>query len=214
MSTQVVCISRAMAAGGEDVGREVAMRLGLRYVDDEIILRAAREAQVDPALVASAEQRQPLLQRILAKLPAARDLVGGLNLGAVLPAGAASAGHRASEEDLRILIRAAVHEVGRAGDAVIVAHAASMALAGIDGVVRVLVTASAETRAARVAAEQGLNERDAAASVAASDRDRREYFRRFYEIGEELPTHYDLTINTDQLTTAQAAAMIAAALAR
>ena len=47
--------------------------------------------------------------------------------------------------------------------------------------------------------------------IATSDRERREYFQRFYKLQEELATHYDLVVNTDVLTTPQAVAVIFAA---
>jgi CMP/dCMP kinase len=214
MSFRVVCISRTIAAGGELIGQMVAQRLGFRYVDEQIITRAAQLAQVDPALVAAAEHHRPLVQRLLDKLAAAADLVGpvslatGVPLDAVVPGGSA---YRAAPEDLRVLIRAAIHEVAAAGGAVIVAHAASKALTGAEKVLRVLVTASPETRAQRLASGQGTSAADATAAIAASDRERRDYFQRFYQIKEELPTHYDLVINTDVLLPEQAAAVIVSA---
>ena len=60
-------------------------------------------------------------------------------------------------DDLRTLIRAAIYEVTTAGQAVIVAHAASLALGGMEGVLRVLVTASPGTRAHRLAAAQAIS---------------------------------------------------------
>ena len=87
-----------------------------------------------------------------------------------------------------------------------------MALAGVEGVLRVLITASADVRSGRIAAAQNLAERAAADAVARSDRERRQYFQTFYGIKEELPTHYDLTINTDALSPEQAAAVVAAAV--
>ena len=53
-------------------------------------------------------------------------------------------------EDLRGLIRAAIEETSARGDVVIVSHAASHALAANTDVLRVLVTASRETRTARL----------------------------------------------------------------
>jgi len=110
-----------------------------------------------------------------------------------------------------VLIRAAIYEVARAGQAVIVAHAASMALAGIEGVLRVLVTASTEVRAKRMASAERLERAAAEDAIAASDIDRRDYLKRFYGVKEELPTHYDLVINTEVLTAERAASAIVAA---
>ena len=44
-----------------------------------------------------------------------------------------------------------------------------------------------------------------------SDAGRRDYLKRFYEIDEELPTHYDLVVNTDVLTVEQAADLVSRA---
>jgi cytidylate kinase len=214
MKTRVVCISRTIAAGGEAVGEIVASRLGFRYVDEEIISRAANQAQVDAKLVAAAEQRKPLLDRLLDKLPTAHDVAGAVTLSTGVPVDIFTGGvveYRAVSDDMRVVIRAAIHEVAQAGQAVIVAHAASMALAGSEGVLRVLVTASAAVRAERLVAAQGLAKPAAETAVASSDRDRREYLKRFYGVKEELPTHYDLVLNTDVLPAEQAAAIIVAA---
>jgi len=214
MTARVVCISRTKAALGEEVGTRVAERLGFQYVDEQVIERAARLAQVDPKLVAAVEQRQPLLHALMEKLAAARDLVGPATLAVGLPVVAGSAerkGYRARSEELRHLIQAAIQAVASEGRAVIVAHAASMTLATRSDVLRVLVNASDETRARRLAAAQGVALDEATAAVADSDRNRRDYFRRFHGIDQELPTHYDLVLNTDVLSPEHAADVIVCA---
>src|SRR6476660_774569 len=122
MPAQVVCISRTDAALGDDVGTVVADRLGFQYVDEQVIERAARLAQVDPKLVAAAEKRQPLLRGLIEKLAAARDL-GGLAVPGRPPE---RAPYRATADELRFLIQAAIQQIANDGRAVIVAHAASM----------------------------------------------------------------------------------------
>lgn len=210
MSFRVVCISRTTAAGGESIGQAVAQRLGFRYVDEQIIERAAQQAQVDPAVVAAAEHRQPFLKRLLEEMATsaavvAGTVVTGVPVDAFVPSPST---YRADPSDLRVLIRAAIHEVASAGQSVIVAHAASMALGSEEGVLRVLVTASPQTRVCRLAEAEHITETEAERCIAASDRERRAYFKRFYLVDEELPTHYDLVINTDVLTPADATALI------
>ena len=211
MGFRVVCISRTLAAGGEVVGRAVAQRLGFRYIDEEVVTTAAEKAHVDASVVAAAEHKQPFIKRLIAAmavqgLPDPSGLSAGLLLeptfqATIVPAPILPEEHRA-------LIREAIREIANEGDAVIVAHAASMALAGTAGVLRVLVTASPRTRAERLAA---AGERDAEAAVAASDHERRDYFRLFYKIKEELPMHYDLVVNTDALTPEEAVRLIVSA---
>ena len=115
------------------------------------------------------------------------------------------------EERLRGLIREVIEEVAAEGRAVIVAHAASMALAGRDGVLRVLITASPEERAERLVWASGLDRGIAEQAVRNSDLERAHYFRRFYHLDAELPTHYDLVVNTDRLPPEEAVAIIVAA---
>ena len=214
MTFRVVCISRTSGAGGEAIAQAIAQQLTFRYVDEEIISLAARRAQVDPALVAKAEHRQPLLQRLLEKIPRGGEVaslasgIAGVPLG---PSGPASGAHRVDPADLRAMIQATIHAVADAGQAVIVAHAASMALAKADGVLRVLITASAATRVRRLAERERLVAEEAERRIADSDRERRAYFERFYKLPEELATHYDLVINTDVLSTPQAVSVVLAA---
>jgi Cytidylate kinase-like family len=199
----VVCISHASGAGGEEVGRLVADRLGFLYVDEEIVLHAAARAGVDPESVAVEEERVPTFARMLGYLAE-----GGYPTG-VVPGQPGEA----SSELVRTFIRDAIQEIAERGDAVIVAHAASYALAGRSGPLRVLITAPREARAAQLAASDGLEGREAARAVKRSDAGRADYLKRFYGVAQELPIHYDLVVNTESLSVDEAAALIAQAVA-
>jgi hypothetical protein len=201
---QAICISRSTGAEGEAVGRAVAERLGFRYVDDEVIEEAAKSAGVDRELVADAEQRKPLAVRILAHIGEQSP-----ETLALLPATGPESLPR--EEDLRLLIIDVLRSLADAGSVVIVAHAASFALAKRD-VLRVLVTASTETRAERVAKARAVDSRTAAKTVKRDDDERADYLKRFYRVDRELPTHFDLVINTDALTPEKAADVVLSAL--
>lgn len=208
MAHQVVCISRSRAAGGEAVGRMVSDALRFRYVDDEILVRAAEKADVDTQLVADAESRKSLLTRVIEVMATAGTVA--LDPAAAFAPDALVAVNASA--NYQQLIGEVIQETGAAGDAVIVAHAASITLAGMDGVLRVLVTASPEARAQRLVDAGGVSADDARTAIDESDAARADYFRRFYDISEELPTHYDLVVNTDVLSIDGAAqAVIAAA---
>ena len=76
---------------------------------------------------------------------------------------------------------------------------------------RVLVTASPETRARRLAEARTLDLKDARKAITDADTARADYLRRFYGVEAELPTHYDLVVNTDTLSVEQAADLVARA---
>jgi cytidylate kinase len=206
MACLVVCISRAVGAGGEEVGRLVADRLGYEYVDDEVVAQTAAKAGVDTGVVADEEERKSLASRVLqalARSGGAEGLaVGGMPI------------HTTDEpapEDIRVLIRETIEQTAAQGNVVIVAHAASYALGEKPDVLRVLVTASPETRARRLGESENLDESASAKAVKDSDAARRDYLKRFYGVGDESPTHYDVVLNTDKLAAAQAAELISLA---
>lgn len=98
------------------------------------------------------------------------------------------------------------------GQVVIGSHAASIPLAGRGDVLRTLITASFDARVER-AARDGRR-RNPAQFVRDNDAGRAGYFQRFYGIANELPTHYDLVINTDAWAADEAADIIVAAARR
>ena len=207
MKTSVVCVSHATGAGGNEVGRLVAERLGFRYVDEDLVSQAALRAGVDASEIADEERRKSWLARVLDDLA-----VGGGEAWAMTGLGPYGAvGVATTSDELRAYIREAIEETAGHGKAVIVAHAASHALAGRQETLRVLVTASPATRAGRVAEAEGLDETRAAKAIKDADAGCADYLRRFHGVEQELPTQYDLVLNTDQLSPEQAAALISEA---
>jgi cytidylate kinase len=201
MAAEVVTIALTTGARAEQIGRLVAEHLGFRYVNDEIIDRAAEQAGVSRQAVAEVEQSPTLITRIMNSLAAgmAAEWSGRSLTGEEIDPSAS----------YRRLIQAVIREVAAKRKAVILAHGASILLASSPGVLRVLVTASPSTRVARVATESGQDERQAKREIERADGERRAFFKRFYDLDQELETHYDLVINTDVLAPEAAARLIA-----
>lgn len=208
MPCSVICISRSSGSGGDDVGRLVAERLGFLHVDEEIVARAAARGGISAADVADEERRKSLTARILGSV-----FDGGssaMALGVSVPV---MTGEEPGSSEIQALIREAIEQTAARGDVVISAHAASHALEPSARILRVLVTASPATRALRVSEEAGVDIAKAERTVKAADAARRDYLRRFYGVAEELPTQYDLVVNTDLISLEQAAAFVVGAVA-
>ena len=204
MARRVITVARTVGAGGEETGSMIAKELGFRYADDEIISEAAERAGVSREAVEKVEQSPGLIARILdtmASVPLDPQVYYGQALAMPVAPGVRSGGY---DE----LIQKVIIETANRGDVVIVAHGAGICLRGTPGVLRVLVTAPAELRAKRLAAGD-MDEKTAAKTVENSDKERRDFLRRFYQVNEESPAHYDLVVNTDVLTVDQAADVIA-----
>ena len=211
MSVRVVCVSRTLGSLGEEIAELVSKRLGFRYIDREIVVRAAEREDLEPGLIEDVERRRSFIERLLDSL----DRTAVLESAAFNPTLRSPAEYTtALAQELndpahrRELVRESIREFGNRGNVVIVAHAASMALEGLEGLLRVLITASPETRARRVAESGGMEEREAQRAVRRSDGNRAEYFKNFYGLREEQSTQYDLVINTDVLAAEAAADLI------
>jgi uncharacterized protein len=206
VARSIVCISHAWGAGGEEIGRLVADRLGFLFVDEELISRAAARGGIDPETVADEERRTPMFGGLLDDLSEADVRVLATAPESLLK-------EEPPSEAVRAFIRDAIGEVAERGNAVIVAHAASYAVGARPQALRVFVTAPRETRSKRLGAANGLSDAEAARTIKRSDAERVDYLKRFYGVGQELPIHYDLVINTDTLSIDEAAALIVQAAA-
>ena len=202
----IICISRSAGSGGDDVGRLVAEQLGLLHVDEEIVARAAARGGISPDDVADEERRKSLTARILGSIFDGSS--NALALGVSLPV---LTGEEPDSSEIQALIREAIEQTAARGDVVITAHAASHALEPRADILRVLVTASPATRARRISEQAGVDVANAERTVKASDAARRDYLKRFYDVAEELPTQYDLVVNTDLISPEDAAALVAGA---
>jgi hypothetical protein len=196
---RIICVSHLTGAEGEAVARGVAERLAFRYLDEEIIETAAEWVDLDPSVVGDVERRKSLMTRITESmrgqsLPTRPDASGQSR------SGAAALRQMPTDEDLRVLITDAIREAAQEGDIVIASHAASVVLADRKDALRVLVTASQKTRVGRIAAARNLDLRKAEKVLAEEDAARADYLKRFHGIELELPIHYDLVVNTDDLT--------------
>jgi cytidylate kinase len=202
VACRVVCISRADGAGGGAIGRLVAEQLGYEYVDEEIVARAAAKGGISAGEVADEERRRSAVQRLLTEMSRS---VGAESFGM---AGLVGTQFEETPDAIRAVVKDAIEEVGGRGNAVIVSHGASFVFPGQEDVLRVLVTASPETRARRLGQTRELAPRDAEKAVKGADAARADYLRRFHGVPDELPTHYDLVVNTDVVTVERAADLV------
>jgi hypothetical protein len=184
----------------------VADQLGFLYLDNEIVAQAAARAGVGPAEVADAERRRSLINRALDAIAQ-----GGGETWTMTTVGLPPAGSRLGRYDLLALIREAIEQAAARGEVVIVAHAASHVVAGMEDALRVLVTASPDRRAKRLEELHGIDAGEARRTIKDADAGRRDYLKSFHGIDEEAPTHYDLVLNTDVLGIEAAASVVSLA---
>lgn len=204
MNTRVVSISRQVGTAGEEVARAVANSLGFRYIDYQVIQDAAREAGVSPETVSEAEHTPSPMTRILEALARSPSMP----VAAWADPVPLTASPLFTSIDYRKFLEQVMRDLADQGHCVIVGHAAQVILRGRLDTVRILITGSTEYRARRIMTGMSVDEKTALKTVERTDRERVDYFRRFYESGWLSPCTYDLTVNTDHLNPEQAAGLI------
>lgn len=197
MQTRIIALSRQVGTGGEDVAQGVAAKLGHRYIDYQIVQDAAHEAGVSSETVGDAQHTPSLMTRILEGLARSPSIPSG---GWSDP-GTLQTSPLVTSADYRSIIETVIRDIGEQGESVILGHGAAIILADRRDVLRVLITGTAKPRAKRLTESMAIDERAALKVVERTDRERVDYFRRFYNCEWLSPSVYDLCLNSDKLST-------------
>ena len=188
MIKTTITISRQMGSGGSYIGQVIAKRLGLKYVDREVLHLAAKEFGCDEETIAArSEQVTSFWERVLA----------GLSFGAPEshynppPLGNFS-DRELFEKQTQMLKRIASQE-----DCVVVGWAGVFLLPRHRGMFSVFCHAPKSFRVKRLMSiYNGLTEERARARIAESDRTREIYFSEMTSHDWTCARNYNLSIDT------------------
>ncbi len=196
----IITVSRQFGAGGGDVARQVAARLGWRLVDNELVERVAQRAGLSPEQVAEREERAPgFLERLAWALASA---------SAEFAAPTGEAPPELEERDLVRVTENVVRELAREGRVVLVGRGAAAVLATQEGTLHVKVVAPVADRVTRVRERFGVSAEEAQAQVEETDARRARYHQEYYRRDWNDPANYHVVCNTAALGLDGAADLI------
>jgi len=175
-----ITVSRQLGSLGFEVAQTAADLLGYRLVWRDLINQAARIAGSPEAALAA---------------------IDDLGLLGICPSPEACQAYRQAVQQI-------MQELANQGNVVIIGRAGQMILGGWPEVLHVRVIAPRPLRIERVAERQEISLECALAQIEASDRRRRSYLKRFYNVQWDDPNLYDLVINTAHLAPTAAAQLI------
>lgn len=208
---RMVTFSRQLGSGGEAIAQATAAALGFRYVDREVITRAAQDAEVPEDLVSDAEHIPSLRRRMLQILTANP----GLAAASWFQPASVAPGPFMTSAVYRGFIEDVVREIAAEGDAVILGHAGQFLLRERWDTLKVLITGSPARRIHRVQAMlETHDESFAEKTITDWDSGRRAFYDRCYRIDWLSPTNYDVCLNTDHMTETEASELIIGAARR
>lgn len=234
----VITISRQLGSQGSYIAAALARKLNLRYLDREILHRAAEVAGYpDADMVTRLEGKETVpgfLGRLLEALQSSaaaptepsvtqREIfvydelaammmqADGLTREEAMAKTIAMEQRTEKASDYRELVRQVIREYAEMGDVVIVGRGGQVLLRDFAGVLRVRICASEAVRIPRIMERLKVDAEEAERQVRQSDRERARYHKHFYGVDWQDPTLYDLMLNTDRLTLDKATELVMAA---
>jgi cytidylate kinase len=201
----VITVSRQFGSTGDEIAREVANRLGLRLVDQEIINEVARRLGVPPERVTEEGERDA--PHIVS------DLVRTMRRLYPATIGPSAESPEVDEAAYLQVTRQVVWEVARMGDAVIMGRGAPFILDRNPEVLHVLLVAPVNVRIERIMVAEGIDHHEAEHRIHEADANRARYIRHYYRTNWLDVSHYDLTLDTGHFGELRAAELICAAVA-
>jgi cytidylate kinase len=206
----VVTITRLYGAGGEDVGRTVAERLGWNLLDRQIIDEVAARLRVPNSEVEERdEQPSSFLDQLLIALGSTSiEFAAAGDLPAWTPP---YAGQGLDTRQAVVRITQEVIREAARGDAVIVGRGAGYILREHERALHVFLIAPTEFRVHVVMERTGLGEEEARRKLKETDANRAAAIKQLYGHDWGRPGHYDLVLDTGSLGFDLAADLVVAA---
>ncbi len=190
MKTKIITIGRQFGAGGIEIGRVLAEKLGIPFYDKELIAEAAQKSGLSESFV-SAHDEVPTSGLIYSF---------AMNLYGI---GGKPVELLAYEAQV-----ASVRNVAEKGSCVIVGRAADYILKDEYDVISVFVTAPFERRVKHIMARDGLNEKEAERKIERMDKQRAAFYNSISDSKWGMAASYDLCIDSSKITHETAADII------
>jgi len=222
----VITLSGEMTSGAREVGRRVASLLGIDFVDQQLMVEAARRCGVPVGAVAAHDERSATFrQRISSAINSMLErsaatggdpAAGGVGLEVVLSQTCADMA-RGQEEtgisDKRYLetMSVIIREIAESGRVVILGRGSQLILRDMPRVLHVLCVAPPELRWERLAKRESIPLEEAKKQAVQYDQARAAFHKKFWKVDVEDPRLYDLTIDTARLSYDASAELIATA---
>ena len=201
----LITIRGQLGSGAPVIGRQVADKLRIHYVDRKIIADVAERLQRDESEVIRKEMPPGTLFGRVAEALTNSSVLEPSGGGAYLPAELIPLG------DIRYLqaLKSVVRELAKGPPLVIRGRGSQFILRDQPGSLHVFVIAPYEIRVGRVMRGRGIGEEAAREEIKRFDSSRHEFAKRYFRAHLEDPVNYDLVVNTGGLSFEATASLVA-----
>lgn len=200
----IITIRGKLGSEAPAIGRLVAEKLGIDYIDQEIIAQVAARLKIEEQDV-MAKEMPPITLRERIEEALQRGYATGVGVqGAYLPIS------QIPLDDNRYLdaLTSFINELAEGHSAVIYGRGSQFILRSHPHTLNVSIVAPFPVRLKRSMEFLKANEDRAKQEMTRLDNGAREFLKRYFKAEMEDPTHYDLVINTEKFDVPTAAAVI------
>lgn len=200
----VITIRGQLGSGATQIGKACAEALSIDYVDRDIINRIAERLQRSRLEIITKEiLPTTIIERIARALSG--DFGNANNTKKKKPK------HRTTALDKAHYLRglkSVIRELARSDAVVIRGRGSQFFLRKYPNILHVLTIAPLETRLKRVMESLNIDEEAAKKKINRYDSIRRVFIKQYFDADIEEPMHYDIVINTENVSLEAAVSMI------
>lgn len=226
----VITVSGSLGSGVREIAQDVARELQLDYIDQEILVEAARQLGVSVAAMerhderpSSMGERLASVMRTLMERSAAAGTSdplagGGLEMVLARTYGEAAELPTASEQgqldDDRYIrtLASVIRGIAARGNVVILGRGSPAILQDEPEALHVSIVAQKKERVEAVREREGIGREEAERRVKQWDQNRQAFFRRYFKTDVENPCMYDLVIRAGRVRNDLAVKLISLAV--
>lgn len=195
---KIITISRQFGSGGREIGEKLAAKYGIKFYDNELISRAAKESGFAEAAFENAEKKATC--SLLYSIAMGMNAYGSQEIGFT---------HLSLDDQIYLAQAGVIRKVAKEGPCVIVGRCANYVLRDFDNVVHIFIWADIEFRKERAVRLHQLPENKAEEEILKTDKRRANYYN--YHASEKWgrAENYHLSIKSDYVGIDNAVELIA-----
>ena len=185
----VITISHQLGSGGAYLGQKLSERLGLPFIDRDVLKKVAEQLNLAEAVLDGREERLSTFWQSLMRIAAFTDPVKCLSLDSYLP----------SDRELFKLESDYIGRIADKSSAIFFGRCGRYILRAHPGHISILVHANLPDRIKRIQQLYCFGEDEAKKLIETNDRERTAYMRAFTRQDWLDARWYDLCVNTSSL---------------
>lgn len=194
----IIAISRTYGAGGREIGEMLEKKLGIRYLDKELLRMVANETGINESFFHVADERpgDKLIYKIVKSLTpeGGKPIIGSGMM---------------KDENLFRFTSEVIRKLGDTGEpCIIVGRCAGNILKDYDNLFRVFIYADQESRVERIARRTQYSAEEAVKMIKRIDKERKDYCNYYTGTDWKDMSQYDLCIDSGKLGADKAADLI------